>query len=569
VTRTSRSLVFVRVFILSVTTIGSIGSQAGETKGKYADVNGLKMYYEIHGTGEPLVLLHGGIATIDNSFGKLIPGLAKHHRVIALEQQGHGHTRDIDRPLSYAQMAEDTVALLAQLKIEKADFFGWSDGAAVALQIAIKHPQMVRKLAMIGISYNNDGLEPEVVKGIASLTPEMIPKQFHDDYEKAAPEPGQWAGVVGKIRTMAVEWKGFSPGDLRGVRAPVLVMVGDRDIVRAEHAVEMFRLFPNAQLAVLPGVDHFGVVQRPDWVLGMVTAFLDTPSSANSPSGRPPLQVRLGYPADAKLLILNADDLAVSHSENLASFAALDERLITSATVMVPCPWFTEVAAYARSHPRADLGLHLTLTSEWETYRWGPVAPRALVPSLVGPDGYFYADTASVAKHANLAEVEIELRSQIDRAISMGLEPTHLDAHMHVLYANRDLFGVFLKVAHAYRLPIRMAWNDRLFESVVTLMPPNEPFPDAIFSPGADVPAAHWVDYYTNLVRNLQPGVTEVFMHLAHDDAESQAVMVGHPDWGAAWRQREFDAISSPVFRKALEDNHVILIGWREMKSLL
>jgi hypothetical protein len=114
-----------------------------------------------------------------------------------------------------------------------------------------------------------------------------------------------------------------------------------------------------------------------------------------------------------------------------------------------------------------------------------------------------------------------------------------------------------------------MAWNDRLFESTVTLMPSNEPFPDAIFSPGADVPAAHWVDYYTNLVRNLQPGVTEVFVHLAHDDAESQAVMAGHADWGAAWRQREFEAISSPAFRKALEDNHVILIGWREIKNLL
>ncbi len=277
VTGASSSLVFACVFILSVTTIGSRRSQAGESKGKYADVNGLKMYYEIHGTGEPLVLLHGGIATIDNSFGKLIPGLSKHHRVIALEQQGHGHTRDVDRPLSYEQMAEDTVALLAELKIEKADFFGWSDGAAVGLQIAIKHPQMVRKLAMIGTSYNNDGLEPEVVKGIASLTPEMIPRQFHDDYEKVAPEPGQWAGVVAKIRTMAVEWKGFSPKDLRGIKVPVLVMVGDRDIVRAEHAVEMFRLFPNAQLAVLPGVSHFGVVERSDWVLGMVTAYLDTP----------------------------------------------------------------------------------------------------------------------------------------------------------------------------------------------------------------------------------------------------------------------------------------------------
>src|SRR5690348_9786963 len=127
-----------------------------------------------------------------------------------------------------------------------------------------------------------------------------------------------------------------------------------------------------------------------------------------TPGINEPLQVRLGYPADAKLLIINADDLAVAHSEDVATFAALDKKLVSSATVMVPCPWFTEVAAYAKSHPQADLGLHLTLTSEWDTYRWGPVAPRALVPSLVGPDGFFYADTDSVAKHARPDEVEIE-----------------------------------------------------------------------------------------------------------------------------------------------------------------
>src|SRR5947199_209934 len=126
------------------------------------------------------------------------------------------------------------------------------------------------------------------------------------------------------------------------------------------------------------------------------------------------LQVRLGYPRDAKLLILNADDLAVSHSEDVASFAALEQKLVTSATVMVPCPWFTEVAAYAKAHPDADLGLHLTFTSEWQTYRWGPVSPRALVPSLIGPDGYFYSSAQEFAKHAKLAEVETELRAQIE-----------------------------------------------------------------------------------------------------------------------------------------------------------
>jgi predicted glycoside hydrolase/deacetylase ChbG (UPF0249 family) len=287
------------------------------------------------------------------------------------------------------------------------------------------------------------------------------------------------------------------------------------------------------------------------------------------PGAGQPLQVRLGFESNAKLLILNADDLAVTHSEDVASFAALEQRFVTSATVMVPCPWFTEVAAYARAHPEADLGLHLTLTAEWDTFRWGPLAPRALVPSLVGSDGYFYATPEEVAQHAKLDEVETELRAQIERAKSMGLEPSHLDSHMHALYTTPELFGVFLKVAREYKLPIRMARNDSPFKSKVPLMAPGDPIPDAIFSPGEDVPASGWHHYYFNLIGNLKPGVTEVFVHLSHDDAETQAVMVNHADWGAAWREREFAEVSSPEFRKALEDNHVILIGWKEIKKLL
>lgn len=308
----------------------------------------------------------------------------------------------------------------------------------------------------------------------------------------------------------------------------------------------------------------------------LCTASIATEAGSRKHSAVPgspePLQVRLGYPADAKLLIINADDLAVAHSENVATFAALDKKLVSSATVMVPCPWFTEVAAYAKSHPQADLGLHLTLTSEWDTYRWGPVAPRALVPSLVGPDGFFYTDTDSVVKHARADEVEIELRAQMERAKSAGLNPSHLDAHMHSLYRTPELFDVLLKVAHDYKLPIRMARNDVLFSSKIEQMQrrdPNALIPDAIYSPGADVPADHWVDYYINLIKNLQPGVTEVFVHLAHDDAETQAIMINHADWGAAWRQREFDAMSSPAIRKALEENHVTVIGWRNIKKLM
>ena len=283
-----------------------------------------------------------------------------------------------------------------------------------------------------------------------------------------------------------------------------------------------------------------------------------------------PLNVRLGYPADAKLLIINADDLAMSHSENDASFAALDQKFVTSATVMVPAPWFGEVAAYAKAHPDADLGLHLTLTAEWQTFRWGPVTPRNLVPSLVGPDGNFYATTEDFANHAKLDEVETEIRAQIERAKAMGLNPTHLDAHMHSLYATPALFAVFKKVARDYKLPMRFARNDNPFRELLPYIDAGYPFPDAIYSyEGDDVQPAKWKDFYLDIVRNLQPGVNELFVHLAHDDAEMRAVTVNFDGWGAAWRQRDVDVISSPEFRQALADNHVILIGWRPIQKLL
>ena len=282
-----------------------------------------------------------------------------------------------------------------------------------------------------------------------------------------------------------------------------------------------------------------------------------------------PLNVRLGYPAGSRLLIINADDLAMAHSQNDASLTALDKGLVTSATVMVPAPWFGEVAAYAKTHPDADLGLHLTLTAEWQTFRWGPVTPRNLVPSLVGPDGFFYSTTEEFMQHAKPNEVETEIRAQIERAKSMGLQPTHLDAHMHSLYATPELFAVLRKVARDYKLPIRMARNETVFRDLLPYIDPGYPFPDAIFSPLGDVQPAAWKDYYLNVIKNLQPGVSELFVHLAHDDSEMRAVTVNYSVWDAAWRQRDVDVISSPEFRKALVDNHVILIGWRPIQKLI
>jgi predicted glycoside hydrolase/deacetylase ChbG (UPF0249 family) len=303
-------------------------------------------------------------------------------------------------------------------------------------------------------------------------------------------------------------------------------------------------------------------------IAGLCAAVLT--AGLNGPRHDQPLNVRLGYPADSKLLIINADDLGMAHSQNDASFTALDQKLVTSATVMVPAPWFGEVVAYAKTHPDADLGLHLTLTAEWQTFRWGPVTPRTLVTSLVGPDGYFYSTTDEFVRHAKVGEVETEVRAQIERARAMGLNPTHLDAHMHALYATPQLFAVLQKVARDYRLPIRMARNEQVFRDLLPYVGAGDLFPDAIFShEGDDVQPSRWKDFYLDVVKNLQPGVNELFVHLAHDDAEMRAVTVNFDVWDAAWRQRDVDVISSPEFRKALADSHVILIGWRPIQGLI
>ncbi len=275
---------------------------------------------------------------------------------------------------------------------------------------------------------------------------------------------------------------------------------------------------------------------------------------------------RLGHPRDAKLLILHADDLGAAHSIDAASLDALDKGIITSASIMIPTPWVTEVAAYARAHPDADLGLHLTLTSEWETYRWGSVESKDKVPSLLGPDGTFPSDVDPVAKTARPAEVERELRAQVERALALGIRPTHVDSHMGALFSTPELMATYVKVARAYGLPFLA-----LREPTVALGVPlseRDIVVDAVIIAGSEVPREKWKDFYLNAVAGLKPGLTEIIVHLGHDDAELQAVMVNHEPYGSAWRQRDLDVLTSPEFRKALEDHNVVLVTWRDLKKI-
>ena len=250
------------------------GGPPEKTQG-YAVVNGLKMYYEIHGKGKPLVLLHGAFG-----WATVYPSLAKNRQVIAVELQGHGHTGDIDRPLTIEQMADDTAALLDQLKIEKADFFGYSMGGNVALGVAIRHPNLVDRLAINGSNYGKieDAYEPATIQQFKSLSADFAPPVLKDAYDKVAPDPKQWPVLVGKVRKMGLEFKGFTREEMKSIKARVLITLGDRDGVRLEHAVEMFRLIPNAQLAVFPGGDHLLLFMSPETVLSPIAAFLDAPA---------------------------------------------------------------------------------------------------------------------------------------------------------------------------------------------------------------------------------------------------------------------------------------------------
>jgi pimeloyl-ACP methyl ester carboxylesterase len=257
----------------------------GATAG-YLPVNGLDMYYEIHGSGPPLVLLHGAMGTIDSCFANLLPALAAAHRVIAVELQGHGHTGDVDRPLSYPQMADDTRTLLRALRVGAADLVGYSLGGAVALQMAMQQPSMARRLVFAGgASYSIDGYYPEMLEDTGSAADDLSGSIWHRAYLRVAPDPGAWPALVAKLNELDRTFTGWPPKDIQAVKTPTLLIIGDSDIVRPEHTVEMFRLLgggvvgdiaglPASQLAVLPGTSHQGVLDRVGWLQSMILEFL-------------------------------------------------------------------------------------------------------------------------------------------------------------------------------------------------------------------------------------------------------------------------------------------------------
>jgi pimeloyl-ACP methyl ester carboxylesterase len=253
----------------------------------YADVNGLKLYYEVYGKGKPIVLLHGSYMNIPMNWTHAIPLLARSRQVIVAEMQGHGRTRDVPREFSYQAMADDVSGLLGHLKIESADVLGYSMGGGVAFQLAVRHPERVRRLVILSGAYSHDGWWPDVEKSFATMNADAFKgTPFEEEYRRFGNDPARFPEFIKKVISVDLKPYDWSK-EAHAIKAPMFIVIGDVDGVRYEHALELFRAkgggkngdihgLPKSRLAILPGTTHIGMMQRWSWLVPMINDFLDS-----------------------------------------------------------------------------------------------------------------------------------------------------------------------------------------------------------------------------------------------------------------------------------------------------
>ncbi|NND08877.1 MAG: ChbG/HpnK family deacetylase [Saprospiraceae bacterium] len=282
------------------------------------------------------------------------------------------------------------------------------------------------------------------------------------------------------------------------------------------------------------------------------------------------IQERLGYDADTKLLIIHADDIGVSHSENIASIHAMEQGMVNSGSMMVPCPWFPEIAAYAVEHPDADFGLHLTLTSEWKYFKWGPIAPINEVPGLLSEFNHFYRSRKDVKSNATAMEIEKELRGQIEMARKYGIDITHLDSHMFTLYLKPEYLAVYKKLGREYKLPILLnAEYLTLFGLDADQHLDEDIVVDKVYMAYSPDYEKGMANYYTESMRSMQPGLNIILLHAAYHNEEMRGITLNHPGYGADWRQKDFDFFTSEACEELVREEQIQLITWREIRDKL
>ena len=283
------------------------------------------------------------------------------------------------------------------------------------------------------------------------------------------------------------------------------------------------------------------------------------------------LAEKLGYEKNAKLLIVHADDIGLAQSVNRASITAFEKGGITSGSIMVPCPWFPDFAEYFKENPDLDVGIHITLTAEWDFYKWGGILPSSEISSLLDENGYFYPSVEKVGQHADPVEAEKEIRAQIERAIAFGINPTHLDTHMGSVGANLELMQIYLKLGKEYDLPLLIPrfWIQSLPDEMRAMIEKDNVLLDGMFMLNAERPGVSWSEVYGQMIEKIQPGLNQMIVHLAIDNEEMQAISVNHPDFGSVWRQKDLDFVTSQKFQDMLKENNIQLISWKEIKAVM
>ncbi len=291
---------------------------------------------------------------------------------------------------------------------------------------------------------------------------------------------------------------------------------------------------------------------------------------ANS-QGSKNLAELLGYPQDAKLLIIHADDMGLSQSVNSACIKAFENNSITSGSLMMPCPWALDMATWVKDHPGYDVGIHLTLTAEWALYKWGGLTSSDQIPSLLDKNGYFYPSVEEVAKAVKADEAGKEMRAQIDRAISLGVLPTHIDTHMGSVMATPELIKIYLGLSDEYHLPVLFprAYLAMLPPDISNAMSSKVFLIDNLFMLEPTMITGNWIDPYKQAIEAMKPGLNDMIVHIAIDNDEMKAITLGHDDYGSKWRQNDLNMIQSKEFKDLLKKNNIILVTWKQVKDVM
>jgi len=304
-------------------------------------------------------------------------------------------------------------------------------------------------------------------------------------------------------------------------------------------------------------------------ILAALTCLLFT-LSANSQDIKN-LAELLGYPKDSKLLIIHADDMGLAQSVNAATIKAFDNNGITAGSIMVPCPWADDIIAYVKDHPGLDVGIHLTMTAEWNHYKWDGITSSDQIASLLDKNGYFYASNEELGKTVKGEEAERELKAQIDKVIASGIRPTHIDTHMGSVLANPELVKIYLNLSDTYNLPVLFPrFYLSMFQPDMAKVLGKKIFLlDNLFMLDPGMIKDNWVDAYKKGLSEMKPGLNEMIVHLSYDTDEMRAISAGHDDYGSLWRQKDLDLVLSKEFQDLIRENDIILIGWHQIRDLM